>query len=112
MQKYISQCGITSRRKAEDMIKNGLVSVNGQVVTALGSKIGPEDAVEVEGRPIDLAGNTKVYLLMNKPRGFVTTLSDPEGRKTVIDLIKGVKHRVLSGRATGLSFRGITDPHQ
>lgn len=88
LQKYIADCGITSRRKAEDMILEARVEVNGQIVTEMGIKISPEeDVVSVDGKIIDKSAIDHLYILMNKPRGCVTTLSDPEGRKTVMDLL-------------------------
>jgi 23S rRNA pseudouridine2605 synthase len=94
LQKIISAAGIASRRKAEQLISGGLVSVNGQVVTELGSKADPEhDHIRVNGKLLHGA-ERHVYLLMNKPKGYVTTLSDPEGRPTVMDLLRGVGARV------------------
>jgi len=94
LQKIISQAGITSRRKAEELILLGLVEVNGKVVRTLGSKADPEkDHIKVKGRLVRL-DQPKVYLMLNKPRGYVTTLRDPEGRPTVIELLEGVHQRV------------------
>jgi 23S rRNA pseudouridine2605 synthase len=94
LQKIIASAGIASRRKAEQFIAGGLVSVNGQVVTELGSKADPEhDHIRVNGKLLHGA-ERHVYLLMNKPRGYVTTLSDPEHRPTVMDLLHGVGARV------------------
>ena len=94
LQKIIAAAGIASRRKAEQLISGGLVAVNGQVVTELGSKADPEhDHIRVNGKLLHGA-ERHVYLLMNKPKGYVTTLSDPEHRPTVMDLLKGVKARV------------------
>jgi 23S rRNA pseudouridine2605 synthase len=94
LQKIISAAGIASRRKAEGLITGGLVSVNGQVVTELGSKADPEhDHIRVNGKLLHGA-ERHVYLLMNKPKGYVTTLHDPEGRPTVLDLLRGVGARV------------------
>ena len=94
LQKIIAAAGIASRRKAEQLITGGLVSVNGQVVTELGSKADPErDHIRVNGKLLHGA-ERHVYLLMNKPKGYVTTLSDPEHRPTVMDLLRGVKARV------------------
>lgn len=96
LQKYIADCGVTSRRKAEELIENGHVKVNQRKVTELGTKVNPlEDSVMVKGQIIDSMGVDHVYLVLNKPRGTVTTVSDPEGRKTVMDCIKGVKKRVF-----------------
>jgi 23S rRNA pseudouridine2605 synthase len=94
LQKIISAAGIASRRKAEQLITSGLVSVNGQVVTELGTKADIEhDHIRVNGKLLHGA-ERHVYLLMNKPKGYVTTLSDPENRPTVLDLLHGVGARV------------------
>jgi len=94
LQKIIAAAGIASRRKAEELITSGHVQVNGTVVTELGTKADPQaDHIRVNGKLIH-AAERHVYLLLNKPKGFVTTVSDPEKRPTVIDLIKGVKDRV------------------
>jgi len=94
LQKIIAAAGIASRRKAEELITGGLVSVNGQVVTELGSKADPErDHIRVNGKLLH-GPERHVYLLMNKPKGYVTTLRDPEGRPTVMDLLHGVGARV------------------
>lgn len=86
LQKVLAQAGVASRRKCEEIILAGDVTVNGQVVTELGTKVEPGvDRVEVYGQPI--AFEQKVYYLLNKPKGVVTTASDPQGRKTVIELI-------------------------
>jgi len=94
LQKIIAAFGIASRRKAEELISAGRVQVNGQVVTELGSKADPEtDHIRVNGKLLHGA-QRHVYLLLNKPKGYVTTMSDPEKRPTVMDLIHGVKGRV------------------
>jgi 23S rRNA pseudouridine2605 synthase len=94
LQKIIAAAGVASRRKAEQLITGGLVSVNGQVVTELGSKADPErDHIRVDGKLLH-GPERHVYLLMNKPKGYVTTLSDPEHRPTVMDLLRGVGARV------------------
>jgi len=94
LQKIIAAAGIASRRKAEELITGGVVSVNGQVVTELGSKADPEhDHIRVNGKLLHGA-ERHVYLLMNKPKGYVTTLSDPEHRPTVMDLLHRVGARV------------------
>ena len=94
LQKIIAAAGITSRRKAEALITGGLVSVNGQVVTELGSKADPErDHIRVNGKLLHGA-ERHVYLLMNKPKGYVTTLKDPQKRPTVMDLLHRVGARV------------------
>ena len=87
LNKFISNSGVCSRREADDYITAGLVSVNGQIITELGTKIQAQDDVRFNGER--LRGEEKVYLLMNKPKDFVTTLSDPNADKTVMDLIAG-----------------------
>jgi len=94
LQKIIAAAGIASRRKSEELITGGLVSVNGQVVTELGTKADPaSDHIRVNGKLLHGA-ERHVYLLMNKPKGYVTTLKDPENRPTVMDLLRGVGARV------------------
>jgi 23S rRNA pseudouridine2605 synthase len=94
LQKIIAAAGIASRRKAEELITSGHVQVNGQTVTELGSKADPEnDHIRVNGKLLHGA-QRHVYLLLNKPVGFVTTVSDPEKRPTVMSLIRGVGGRV------------------
>jgi 23S rRNA pseudouridine2605 synthase len=94
LQKIIAAAGIASRRKAEQLITGGLVSVNGQKVTELGSKADPErDHIRVNGKLLH-GPERHVYLLMNKPKGYVTTLRDPERRPTVMDLLHGLGARV------------------
>ena len=87
LNRFISNSGICSRREADDLITAGLVAVNGTIVTELGSKVRPEDEVRFNGSVIK--GEKKVYILMNKPKGFVTSLDDPHADKTVMDLVKG-----------------------
>ncbi len=90
LQKLIATAGIASRRHAEDLIKAGDVSVNGRVVTELGTKADPDtDHIKVKGRLINprLAQRENVYVLLNKPKGYLTSMSDPEGRPVVTDLI-------------------------
>ena len=105
LQKFIADCGITSRRKAEELIAQGRVQVNGETRRVLGTKINPSiDAVIVDGKIADLGSVDQVYVVMNKPRGYVTTLSDPEGRKTVMDLCMEVSERIYPvGRLDYLS---------
>ncbi|MFP4177644.1 MAG: pseudouridine synthase [Acholeplasmataceae bacterium] len=85
LQKVIARANVASRRKAEAYIREGRVRVNGKVVTELGTKVSPADLVEVDGKRVDRAA--RVYYLMNKPTGIVTTTDDEKGRKTVIDLL-------------------------
>lgn len=86
LHKFLSRCGVTSRRQAETLITAGKVRVNGQVVTELGVKIDPErDKVQVEGRRVRPA--TLVTLMVNKPSGYVSTTRDPQGRRVITDLV-------------------------
>lgn len=105
LHKVIADCGITSRRKAEGYILDGRVTVNGNTVTELGTKVNPlTDTIQVDGNTIELSAIDKVYIVMNKPRAYMTTLSDPEGRPTVMELIYGVKQRIFPvGRLDYLS---------
>ncbi len=94
LQKIIAAAGIASRRKAEEMITGGLVSLNGQIVTELGTKADADrDHIRVNGKLLH-GSERHVYLLMNKPKGYVTTVRDPERRPTVMDLLRGVGARV------------------
>lgn len=94
LQKIIAAAGVASRRKSEELIVSGHVQVNGKVVTELGSKADSEtDHIRVNGKLLQGA-QRQVYLLLNKPKGYVTTVSDPEKRPTVMDLVGGVKGRV------------------
>ena len=94
LQKYFSDCGIMSRRAAEEEIKKGRVTVNG-VVADLGLRIDPEcDEVVYKGKKVALPECERTYILLNKPRGTVTTLSDEKGRPTVISLLSGLSVRV------------------
>jgi 23S rRNA pseudouridine2605 synthase len=87
LNKYISNSGMCSRREADKYISTGVVTINDKVVTELGVRVMPGDDVKFGGEKIN--PERKVYILLNKPKDYVTTLDDPEGRKTVMDLIKG-----------------------
>jgi 23S rRNA pseudouridine2605 synthase len=94
LQKIIAAAGIASRRKAEELIAAGAVSVNGQIVTELGTKADAEtDHIRVNGKLLK-GPQRHTYLMMNKPKGYVTTVSDPEGRPTVMDLVRSAGVRV------------------
>ena len=97
LQKIIAMKGYCSRRKAEELISKGKVKVNGELVTTMGYKASVNDFIEVEGNPLDEVED-KVYYLLNKPRGVVTTSSDEKGRKTVVDLIDTKKRIYPVGR--------------
>jgi pseudouridine synthase len=94
LQKILSKAGIASRRAAEQLMLEGRVSVNGATIRELGTKADTaHDDIRVDGRRVKAAETTR-YLLLNKPRGYVTTRSDPEQRPTVIDLLRGVREYV------------------
>lgn len=86
LNKYIAHAGICSRREADKLIEEGLISINGKRVTELGVKVAPEDEVRYKGKPIK--PEKPVYILMNKPKDTITTVKDPRQRKTVIDIIR------------------------
>ena len=95
LQKIIAAAGIASRRKAEELITAGLVTVNGQTITELGTRADPSvDHIGVRGKLLH-GSESRIYLMLNKPRGCVSTVHDPEGRPTVMDLIRGVGARVF-----------------
>jgi 23S rRNA pseudouridine2605 synthase len=92
LQKLIAQAGVASRRAAEEMIRSGEVTINGSVVTELGTKADPDtDHIKVRGKLINrkLANRDKTYVLLNKPKGYLSSAADPEGRKLVTELVKG-----------------------
>jgi len=91
--KYLAESGVASRRAAEDLIRAGKVSINGKVVTELSTQIAETDKVAVDGKQV-MGQSKKVYIALNKPAGVVTTCNDQFGRKTVLDLLKGVDVRV------------------
>jgi 23S rRNA pseudouridine2605 synthase len=94
LQKIIARAGVTSRRKAEELITAGRVVVNGQVVSELGQKADPaRDHIRVDGKLLTFP-EQKIYLMLNKPKGYITSVSDPEGRPTVMNLIRGLSTRI------------------
>ena len=94
LQKFFTDCGVLSRRAAEEEIRRGVVRVNGAVATE-GMRVDPEkDVVEYRGKRISLPSSEKICILLNKPRGYLTTLSDDRGRRTVVELIADVGRRV------------------
>lgn len=94
LQKYMAECGIASRRKCEELISQGKVEVNNQTVTELGTKINPKkDIVTCNGKNVENEGS-KIYILLNKPIGYVTTVKDQFNRDSILDLVK-VKERIV-----------------
>jgi 23S rRNA pseudouridine2605 synthase len=107
LQKLLAHAGIASRRRSEELIREGRVTVNGSVVTELGTKADPErDHIKVDGKRVG-APEHLVYIAMNKPKNCVTTVSDPEGRPTVMDLLRGVKARVYPVGRLDYSSEGL-----
>ncbi len=94
LQKFLAECGVASRRKSEELILDRKVKVNGKIVSELGTKVDTEnDVVEVDGQVVN--SERKVYILLNKPVGYVTTMSDEKERPTVMELLDGVKEKVV-----------------
>lgn len=94
LQKYMAACGVAARRKCEEIIEEGRVKVNGNIVTELGFKVDPElDEIVVDSKLIKLE-ERKVYILLNKPEGYVSTVKDERGRKTILDIVK-VNERIF-----------------
>jgi 23S rRNA pseudouridine2605 synthase len=107
LQKIISQAGVASRRAAEKLIEDGRVTVNGETVREMGTKADPtRDDIRVDGRRIKSA-ELSLYILLNKPAGYVTTRSDPQRRRTVIDLLHGVKEYVYPVGRLDYDTQGI-----
>lgn len=96
LQKVIANSGVTSRRKAEELILNGKVKVNGKVILTLGTKVDSSDTIDVDG--VTISKEDKVYYLLNKPREVIASVSDDKGRKTVVDLINEEKRIYPVGR--------------
>jgi len=88
LNKYLSNSGIAARRKADEFIKDGWVTVNGQVITEMGYRIQLDDKVEFKGKKVE--PQNKTYVLINKPKDMITTTHDPKGRKTVMDLVQSI----------------------
>ncbi len=106
LNKFIAHAGVCSRREADEFIKNGLVTINGEVITEMGARVNPGDEVKFGGDK--LQSERKVYILLNKPKDYVTTMDDPNAKRTVMELIQGAcKERVypvgrLDRNTTGL----------
>ena len=105
LQKYLAECGVASRRAAEGLVQAGRVTVN-DTVAQIGQTVDPEqDVIHVDGRPVEL--NRKVYVVLNKPEGAVTTAKDTHGRPTVLDLLKGVRARVFPVGRLDMDVEGV-----
>ena len=92
--KYLATCGLGSRRSVEELIKKGLISINNKVVTDLSFDVSSSDIVKYNGKNLSLVED-KVYIMLNKPRCYITSTKDDQGRKVVLDLLKGCKHKVF-----------------
>jgi len=107
LQKYLAECGVASRRKAEELIAAGRVRVNGVVVSKLGSKVDPDrDKVAVDGRPAHRE-EKKIYLKLYKPRGYASSCVSQKGERTVLDLVKAVKERLYPVGRLDMSSEGL-----
>lgn len=94
LQKYMAKCGVASRRKSENIILEGRVKVNGKTITELGIKVDPDKDVVILDNKIIRMEKNNVYIIINKPEGYVTTVSDQFNRPTVIDLIRSIDERI------------------
>lgn len=106
LQKVLARAGISSRRKCEELIRAGRVRVNGQPVRELGFKVDPaRDRIELDGRPVQV--EPPVYIMLNKPRGYICTLRDPQGRPRVTDLVYGIAQRIYPAGRLDYDTEGL-----
>jgi len=106
LQKILARAGIASRRKAEELIREGKVTVDGIVVTEMGIRVNPEtQKIEYDGRPV-VAPEKKVYILLHKPAGFLSTVHDPQGRPIITDLLPDIKERIYPVGRLDLTTEG------
>ena len=99
LQKYLADCGIASRRKAEELISQGKVKVNDKIITELGTKIDTDkDVIKYCGKVVEKLNKDHVYILLNKPIGYVSTVTDQFERDTVLDLVKIPNRRIVPVR--------------
>ena len=106
LQKHLADCGVASRRKSEELIEMGKVKVNGHVAT-IGTKVDPKrDKITVRGKTV-VANTTKMYIMLHKPRGFVTTMSDEKGRKCVTNLVKDAPVRLFPVGRLDMNSEGL-----
>ena len=106
LQKYLAMAGVASRRAAEEIILSGRVKVNGEKCTVLGTKVTEADTVAVDGEIVKIE-DKKYYIMLNKPVGYVTTVSDEEGRPTVMDLITDISQRVYPVGRLDINTEGL-----
>ena len=106
LSKYLADAGIASRRKSEKLISDGRVKVNGEIVREQGRLINPDlDMVEIDGTKVQ--AQDKIYLMLNKPAGYLSSTFDPQGRPTVMELLKGIKGRLYPVGRLDLDTRGL-----
>jgi len=106
LHKYLALCGVASRRAAETLVAEGRVTVNGYAVSNVRRGVDPEaDDIRVDGKPVK--PEKKVYIMLNKPTGYLTTMSDPQGRKTVAELVGGVAQRVFPVGRLDMDTHGL-----
>ena len=107
LQKYMARCGVASRRKSEKIILEGRVTVNGSIVRELGTTINPsKDIIKVDNKKIEMETD-KVYIMLNKPEGYVTTLKDKHSDKIILDLICGIEERIFPVGRLDLDTSGL-----
>ncbi len=104
--KYLADCGIASRRKSEEIVSAGRVQLNGETVTDLGRRVMPSDELRLDGKPVTRTQG-HAYILLNKPRGYLTTSSDDRGRKTVMHLVDVPGHRLFPVGRLDLETEGL-----
>lgn len=109
LNKYLAHAGVASRRAADELIKEGLVKVNGKVVTEMGFKVKPNDTVEFGGK--ELSPDKNYYILLNKPKDFITTLKDEKDRRTVMELLRGAYLQIKAIKKPRLYPVGRLDRH-
>ena len=106
LQKILAKAGIASRRKAEEMIRGGKVRVDGRIVTEMGTRVDPEiQKIECDGRPV-VSQEKKVYILLHKPAGYLSTVYDPQGRPIITDLLPNIKERIYPVGRLDLTTEG------
>jgi len=106
LQKILAKAGIASRRKAEELIREGKVRVDGRVVTEMGTRVDPEiQKIECDGRPV-VSQEKKVYILLHKPAGYLSTVHDPQGRPIITDLLPNIKERIYPVGRLDLATEG------
>lgn len=104
--KYLASCGVASRRKSEAIVEDGRVTLNGLTVVDLSTKVMPGDAVSLDGKPVKPKGGF-IYIMLNKPRGYLTSVTDDRGRDTVMSLVDAKDHRVFPVGRLDLDSEGL-----